>query len=182
MTEETIKIICNNGKQLELFSRLSSAGGEMDTASHDIIFTTCQTCFRKFIPGEMGKDGRYCKECEGNLNDEWLTMVDRGVKIKPGWVPRKGNEPHHTRKNKHNGNGNGTKELPIRKIKTMAAKGMKSSRIAAELIKQGHTINYRAIAGMVKGSGSNDRTRPGTKTKRVPTAAKAKPGRVSARR
>ncbi len=153
------------GTQLDLFSM-------PDSERVAVIITTCQTCFRKFTGIEMGIDGRYCKECEGNLNDEWQAMAQRGVKIKLGWVPRNGNQPHRNRKAKHNGNGT-TKELPKKKIKTLAAKGMSSKRIAAELIKDGYSINYRAIAKMVKGSGRNDRTRQGAKAKRLPATSKA---------
>lgn len=159
-----------DGKQLDLFS-ISSSGvgaGATDNA-HSVVksgdgnlksATTspiaisvekfCETCFRTFPSGEMGKDPRYCKECEANLTDEWQSMATRGIKIKPGWVPRNGSELRPVRKHKHNGNGNGIKELPVRKINKLAAKGMSSKRIAAELIKQGYSINYRAIAKMVK--------------------------------
>ena len=161
-------------RQLDLFSGLRA----------NILIATCQTCFRKFTGNEMGKDGRYCKECEGNLNTEWQFMKDRGVKIKPGWVPKLNGEAHHKRHKKNGTNGHATpiEELPIKKIKDMATKGMSSKRIAAELIKKGFNINYRTIARMVKGSGSNDRTRQGTKAKRLPATSKAKPRRVSARR
>lgn len=141
-----------DSEQLDLFSISSSSvgvGGELDTASPIAINVTkfCQTCFRTFSSSEMGEDSRYCKECEATLNDEWQSMATRGVMIKPGWVPRNGNEPRRINK-KHNGNG--IKKLPVRKINKMAAKGMKPSRVAAELIKQGYSVNYRTIAKMVK--------------------------------
>lgn len=176
----------SKGTQLDLFSISKEAGTANDahsaansnggsTKSVAASLSTCQTCFRYFTGAEMGIDGRYCKECEGNLNDEWQAMAQRGVKIKPGWVPRITNEPRRINK-KHNGNGsgNGIKELPIKKIKTMAAEGMSSKRIAAELIKQGYVVNYRTIAKMGKGSGRNGNpTRQSTKAKRLPTTSKA---------
>jgi len=153
----------SKGKQLDLF----------DAAN--VIITTCQTCFRKYTPGQMGKDGRYCRECEAFLSDEWATMKARGVKIMPGWAPRTNGETIRPRHKRKNGNGHATPEadLPIKKIKAMAAKGMTSKRIAAELIGKGYSINYRTIAKMVKGSGRNDRTGSSTKAKRLSTTSKA---------
>jgi len=162
--------------QLDLFTNL--------IAINKLVF--CAVCFDDFKPADMGNDSRYCKQCEENLKIEWQVMVARGVKIKPGWVPRRNGEtPHPTRRRKYQNNGHVTPigELPIRKIKTMAAKGMKSNRIAAELIKQGYTVNYRAIAKLISnGGGSNgNKTKSRAKPERLSTIGTKKPRGVSAR-
>jgi len=172
------KFSMNKKEAVDGVSGGDSLGKQLDLFSNSIAITKlqfCHACLDHFMTVEMGKDSRYCKGCEAFLLDEWALMQSRSVKIKPGWVPRLNGEAHHDRRKKNGSNGHATLvgELPIKKIKAMAVKGMSSKRIAAELINKGYTVNYRTIAKMVKGSGRNDRTGQGTKAKRLPTSSSA---------
>lgn len=106
----------------------------------------CQGCLSHIDYKMQSKDPRYCEDCSNFLTEEAHKIGSRGALYSPTWVPRSSGDIPIRRHRKHT-NGNG--ELPVKKIKRMAKKGMNSKRIAAELVSQGYEVNYRNIPRII---------------------------------